>query len=246
MITRRNVLPGIGAGVMFVPTLMTCTSSVSEQEAARALRSPLTTGTSDRPQLMPELMRYATLASSTHNTQCWRFKKFEKSIRSRPMYHGVALPATRTTITCLCQWAALPKMWLRPLWRMGSRPTRDSTQPEQGASQATLTLPSGQMRRLLFQAITDRQCARGDYDGQPISPTELRLLEKAGTGNGVGVQLLTAHPMMERAVDYVVEGNVSQMNDSALLTNPSYRFALVRTKRCAAATDASQVHRVSP
>ena len=69
----------------------------------------------------------------------------------------------------------------------------------------------------LFQAITQRQCTRGDYDGQAVSPAELRLLEQAGTGNGVRVQLLTARPMMERVLDYVVEGNVSQMNDSAFV-----------------------------
>ena len=69
----------------------------------------------------------------------------------------------------------------------------------------------------LFQAITDRQCTRGDYDGQPVSSTELRMLEQAGTGNGVRVQLLTARPMMERVLDYVIEGNVSQMNDSAFV-----------------------------
>ena len=84
MITRRNILLGVGTGVVMMPTLSACTSSTSEQDAARMLRSRMTTSASDRPQLMRELIRYATLAPSSHNTQCWRFQVFEKSIAITP------------------------------------------------------------------------------------------------------------------------------------------------------------------
>lgn len=38
---------------------------------------------------------------------------------------------------------------------------------------------------------------RGDYDGQPLSRAELRQLEQAGTGDGLGIQLLMARSAME-------------------------------------------------
>jgi len=69
----------------------------------------------------------------------------------------------------------------------------------------------------LFQAISERQSTRGDYDGQPISPAELRQLEQAGTGNGVCVKLLSARPTMESVLEYVVAGNTVQMNDLAFV-----------------------------
>lgn len=48
----------------------------------------------------------------------------------------------------------------------------------------------------LFQAITERQCTRGDYDGNPLSMEELRQLEQAARGNGVRVLLLTERSAM--------------------------------------------------
>jgi len=69
----------------------------------------------------------------------------------------------------------------------------------------------------LWQAISERQCTRGDYDGQPISPAELRQLEQAGTGDGVSVRLLTARPAMESVLEYVVAANTVQMNDAAFV-----------------------------
>ena len=69
----------------------------------------------------------------------------------------------------------------------------------------------------LYQAISERQCTRGDYDGQPISSAELRQLELAGTGDGVSLRLLTARPAMESVLEYVVAGNTTQMNDPAFV-----------------------------
>jgi len=69
----------------------------------------------------------------------------------------------------------------------------------------------------LFQAINQRQCTRGDYDGTLVSANELRLLERAGTGNGVRVMLLTERAATERVLEYVVAANTTQMSDPAFV-----------------------------
>jgi hypothetical protein len=69
----------------------------------------------------------------------------------------------------------------------------------------------------LFQAIIERQCTRGDYDGKSLTADELRLLEQAGSGNGVRVLLLTERSEMETVLEYVVSGNTAQMNDPAFI-----------------------------
>ena len=216
MITRRNVLLRIGAGAVWMPTLSACTSIAGEQDAARLLRSRMTTGTGDRPQLMRELIRYATLAPSSHNTQCWQFQVLEKSISITP---DVArrCPAVdpddhHLFVSLGCATENLAQAALANGLQPGAQ--FDPT----GAGRIRVNLDATKRQASpLFQAITERQCTRGDYDGQPVSPAELRLLEQAGMGNGVRVQLLTARPMMERVLDYVVEGNVAQMNDSAFV-----------------------------
>ena len=54
---------------------------------------------------------------------------------------------------------------------------------------------------------------RGDYDAKPPSNEELRLLESAGTADGVRVLVLvlTERSQMERVLDLVVQGNTAQM-----------------------------------
>lgn len=62
-----------------------------------------------------------------------------------------------------------------------------------------------------------RQCTRGDYDGSPLSAHELRLLEQAGSGNGVRVIVLTERRRMEQVLEYVVAGNTAQLGDPSFV-----------------------------
>ena len=69
----------------------------------------------------------------------------------------------------------------------------------------------------LFQAIPERQSTRGEYDGKPLTRQELELLEKAASGSGVRLILLTGREAMEKVLEYVVQGNTAQMNDRAFV-----------------------------
>ncbi len=55
------------------------------------------------------------------------------------------------------------------------------------------------------------------YDGKPLASQELELLEKAATGDGVRLILLTERPAMERVLEYVAQGNTTQMKDRAFV-----------------------------
>ena len=69
----------------------------------------------------------------------------------------------------------------------------------------------------LFQAIPKRQSTRADYDGRPLSGNELRLLERAGQGRGVAVEILTDRKRLEEVLGFVVRGNTAQMEDPAFV-----------------------------
>jgi hypothetical protein len=77
--------------------------------------------------------------------------------------------------------------------------------------------PTKAFESALFRAIPERQSTRAEYDGKPISNQELKLLEQAGTGQNVQMIILTAHEAMENVLDYVVQGNTSQMNNPAFI-----------------------------
>lgn len=73
------------------------------------------------------------------------------------------------------------------------------------------------VRSALFDAIPVRQSTRGGFDGDALTNEKLRLLEKAGTGRGVEVRLLTDKRAMEAVLEFVVRGNSAQMRDPAFV-----------------------------
>src|ERR1700681_759462 len=69
----------------------------------------------------------------------------------------------------------------------------------------------------LFDAIPRRQSTRAAYDGKPVANEALRLLERAGTGTGFSVVIITDRSKIAGVLDYVVEGNIAQMRDKAFM-----------------------------
>ena len=77
--------------------------------------------------------------------------------------------------------------------------------------------PTKALASRLFAAIPQWQCTRSEFDGQPVSNEDLKLLEQAGAGDGITLLLLTERVAMEKALEYVVRGNTAQMNDPAFV-----------------------------
>lgn len=165
---------------------------------------------------MRELVRYATLAPSSHNTQCWTFHVQDLSIAIAPDLTRrcpVVDPDDHHLYVSLgCATENLTLAALANGFHGEARFDPTGTGAITVSLEATRAVPSP-----LFQAITERQCTRGDYDGKPISAEELGLLERAGSGNGVRVVLLTQRPAMEKVLEYVVAGNTAQINDPAFV-----------------------------
>ncbi len=78
--------------------------------------------------------------------------------------------------------------------------------------------PAPAFRSPLFEAIPERQSTRAEYDGRPVSPADLVLLEQAVAGSGVRLLLLTDKQAMESVLEYVVQGNSAQMQDPAFVS----------------------------
>jgi len=165
---------------------------------------------------MRELVRCATLAPSSHNSQCWTFHLAEDSITIAPDLSR-RCPAVdpddhHVYVSLGCATENLVQAALANGLQAEAR-----FDPS-GVDAVVLTLESTRtVASPLFQAIAERQCTRGDYDGRPIPSDELLLLERAGTGEGVRVVLLTERPAMEKVLEYVVAGNTAQMNDPAFV-----------------------------
>lgn len=216
MLMRRQVLLGTATCAAALPALVACSSRSGVQDAALALRRPGPVGGSGPGLLMQELVRQATLAPSSHNTQCWRFHLEERSITIRPDLARrcpVVDPDDHHVYVSLgCATENLAHAALAHGFQAGAR-----FDPAGAGAVAVGLEPTQALASSLFHAMAQRQCTRGDYDGNPLSSSELRLLEHAGTGQGVRVVLLTQRAAMERVLACVVQGNTAQMNDPAFV-----------------------------
>ncbi len=166
-------------------------------------------------RLLSELVRLATLAPSSHNTQCWKFALAGSGLTILPDLSR-RCPAVdpddhHVFVTLGCAVENLAHAALAQGLHAEAR--FDATR---NAIHVALT-PTPAQDPPLFQAIAARQCTRGDYDGKPISSAELRLLERAGTSNGVRMLLLTERAAMERVLDCVLQATTAQMADAAFV-----------------------------
>lgn len=216
MAMRRQLLLGAAACSVAAPGMIGCTSAASEAEAARTLRRPFSTGSGDRPTVMRELVRYATLAPSSHNTQCWTFRLQPHSITITPDLSRrcpvVDPDEHHLHVSLGCATENLAQAALAHGLQADARFTAA------GAGRIDVDLQATRAREsLLYQSIPVRQCTRGDYDGSALSSEESSLLEHAGSGDGVRIILITEPRSMERVLEYVVAGNTAQLNDPAFV-----------------------------
>lgn len=232
VLMRRRVAMGAVACGALLPALVACSSSTGEQDVARALRRPLAGGVGDRALLMRELARYATLAPSSHNTQCWTLRLQDQAIVIAPDLSRrcpIVDPDDHHLYVSLgCAIENLAHAAL------AAGLQADARFDPAGPSAITVNLePTRALVTPLFQAIPERQCTRGDYDGKPVLNDELRLLERAGAGNGVRVMLLTERAAIEKVLEYVVAANTAQMGDAAFVTELQtwIRFSAAEAQR---------------
>jgi hypothetical protein len=227
MLTRRQTVVGAVSGaalptlstLLTLPALVACAPNASHEEAARSIwrhgseseRANIT----DRAGLLRELVRYATLAPSSHNTQCWKFRIDERAIGIEPDFSR-RCPAVdpddhHLFVSLGCAAENLAQAAL-------AHGLKAEAATASGAGGITLNLePTRALASPLFQAIVERQSTRGEYDGKPLTADELRLLAQAGTGAGVRVMLMTERPAMDKVLEYVASGNSAQMKDAAFV-----------------------------
>jgi hypothetical protein len=175
----------------------------------------------DVPNLPPtglqqELVRLATLAPSSHNTQCWRFAI--ETPRRLSILPDMArrCPAVdpddhHLYVSLGCAAENLVQAALAHGFK-----AQAAFDVQRNAIGITLE-PTPALSTPLFKAIAQRQCTRGEYDGKPLPSDDLATLANAAAGSSVELTLLTGKAALERVLAFVVQGNTAQMNDPAFV-----------------------------
>ena len=165
--------------------------------------------------LSQELVRCATLAPSSHNTQCWKFAIDSDAITILPDL-ARRCPAVDPDDHHLFVSLGCAAENLMLAARAHGLQGEAGFDEARGAVRMALA-PAPAETSKLFDAIPSRQCTRAEYDGKPLGADEMKQLEAAGTSERVRVMLLTAKPELERVLEFVVQGNSAQMQDKAFV-----------------------------
>ena len=213
MLTRRQFTVTT-TSVLGLPA---CSSAdESYDEAAQRIWRVGDAATLAPTELQREWVRLATLAPSSHNTQCWRFAiptpQRITILPDRARRCPVVDPDDHHLYVSLgCAAENLVLGALAHGWRAHAAfdAQRDAI--------AVALEPTAAQITPLYQAIAERQCTRGEYDGRPLSSEDIALLTKAAASDGVELTLLTDKPAIERVVEFVVQGNTAQINDPAFV-----------------------------
>lgn len=171
---------------------------------------------SDSTQSLCNLVHYATLAPSSHNTQCWRFlvdpdqliisviPDFQRSCPvvdpdDHHLYVSLGCAVENLVVAAKAHGYDVPKI--------------DSSNPKNGIH---VQLQPGKTPVVteFFQAIPHRQVTRCEYDGKPLCQKELDQLQEAGRGTGVRVILITDREKMDEVLEFIVAANTAQMSNA--------------------------------
>ena len=157
------------------------------------------------------LVRYATLAASSHNTQPWKFKPEPGRIAILPDLSRRCPAVDPDDHHLYGSLGCAAENLLLAAQAAGLKGHVSYDASESSVQLAFETAPPS--RSALFDAIPRRQCSRTEYDGTALSGEQLRLLEEAGGGRGVSVMLLTDRERKEQVAEYVAAGNTAQFGD---------------------------------
>ena len=180
---------------------------------ADQVRAPLAEGVATTD--IQNLVRAATLAASSHNTQPWRFVARQGSIEIHP--------DTSRQLTVLDPQG-------RELWISLGCALENLLIAAQAAGFATaVTYPAAQevirvrlsadkpQSTPLLAAISQRQNTRSTYDGQSVVPATLRQLQAVSSEPGVIVQFVLEPSELKTVLEYVNQGNLKQYADPAFV-----------------------------
>ena len=220
MMTRRmfvTTAAAMGLGAAGALTYHSFSKGRSEYEqAVKQIWRHGQRGSSDAPAVLRELVRYATLAPSSHNTQCWKFGLGDQSVSILPDYQRRCPIVDPDDHHLFVSLGCAAENLAQAASAMGFRcDTVFNTGTNESLDIALVRATA--VRTPLFEAIPRRQSTRSEFDGKPLANDELRRLETAGSGNGVRIHLLTNKQAMENVLDFVVQGNTAQMRDPAFV-----------------------------
>ena len=184
------------------------------ERSAAAIRTPLTAEADLR-----DLVRFATLAPNSHNTQPWTFRLEQNAVEIRPDFSRrcpVVDPDDHhlyVTLGCAAENLAIAA-------NASGRPA-DVTVQDNGPRDFSVRVSLGHGVRsdeTLCAAVPKRQSTKSEYDGTPLSASESKALRSAAEEvPGPEAVFISDRKKLEEALEFIQQGNSAQIDDKAFV-----------------------------
>ena len=164
--------------------------------------------------LLTYLVHYATLAANSHNTQPWRFARAGNLITLSPDSTR-ATPAADPDSHHLYASLGCAAENLSLAAGAAGRAAAVSFSADAGGQVHIDLAPTDAPRDRLFDAILERQCTRGLYDGRKVQARDLAALTAACAPAGCRALVIEDEAVIEQVLELSVAANTEQINDAA-------------------------------
>lgn len=211
---RRSMLIGAGGAALLAGAgALGWRSAVGSEDDYEAyvgrLRAPLSADVG-----IADLVRYATLAANSHNTQPWRFHAGAGWLDIRPDPTR-ATPAVDPDDHHLFVSLGCAAENLAVAGAASGRPGSLAVQSDGSVRYAYAE--AAPRPDPLLAAIPRRQSTRALYDARSVAAADIEALQRAALTPGVRTIILTDRVRIGRVRDLVVAGNDAQMADPAFM-----------------------------
>ncbi len=164
-----------------------------------------------------ELVRYATLAANSHNSQPWLFRLGTNVITVLPDLRRRCPAVDPDDHHLYASLGCAAENLVQAANALGFA-TNLSVVDKPDCAEIRIELQAAKpIGSDEFLAIPQRQSTRAEFDRRAVPADELRTLEASTGSDPVMLQVLTSPASIEQVAEYVVAGNTVQMHDDAFM-----------------------------
>ena len=214
---RRQVL--IGSGALFVISGGAVAYNVYEMGSLENYRDAMLRIRTSLKQIpeMHDLVRFATLAPSGHNTQPWKFRLAENQITILPDLSRRTAVVDPDDHHLWVSLGAAAETFALAAAEHGYAAEHQFNPSNGGSIEIELKRVTAK-HSVFYDAIPKRQSSRTIYNGRPILGSEKARLIAAASIPDVDLTLLDTPPQMRAIRDLIITGNSLQIADPAFIT----------------------------